>query len=506
VEGHVFVLTPTGKDASLICSALADAGLPALACANVHEVGERAADGVDALVVAEEALAAPASLQQLAQLLQRQPTWSDLPMLLLTRKGRPLLRLDVIEALGNVTLIERPTQLVTLIRAVRTALRNRGRQYEMREADRRKDEFLAMLAHELRNPLAPIANAAHLLGSAELHEPRLKLSVGVLQRQARQLSRLVDDLLDVARISQGKITLQRAKHDLRSLVSAGVETGLPQIEAMGHQVEVLLPDEPLWVDADAVRIAQCVANLVTNAAKYTPPKGRIVVRLDDDAGQACIAVEDNGIGFDPAQAEHLFGLFEQVDTAQHRSQGGLGLGLAIVRSFAEMHDGTVSARSDGPGRGARFEIRLPLRSAGAGEAASSALAHDDDARVEPLAVLVVDDNQDATDSMAEILLALGHDVRKAYRGADALSALAGWIPQLAILDLGLPDMSGHELAQAILVRTAPARPRLIALTGWGQPADLERSRGAGFDHHLTKPADVHRLLAIIDELAARRAA
>lgn len=497
---RVFVLAPSGKDARLIGSVLQRAQIEPVVCEDSTTLVQRAQDGIGALVAADEALMATSCLRTLLTFLQAQPAWSDLPVILLTKKGRSVLTASVVEALGNVSPIDRPTQVASFVSAVRTALRNRQHQYEIREMDRRKDEFLAMLAHELRNPLAPISNAGHILSSLGLNAPKAKLAVSVLQRQTRQLSRLVDDLLDVARISRGKIELQLATHDLRDLVNAGVETSLPQVEAMGHRLDVELPDQVVPVVADGARIAQCVTNLVTNAAKYTPRNGQLRVTLERAGDRAEVAVEDDGIGFEPDQAERLFELFSQIQEGRERAQGGLGLGLAIVKSLVQMHGGSVTAVSEGPHTGSVFSFRIPIApSALQGPAEASAAASAPAAK--GMEIVVVDDNVDAAESTAELLRIWGHEARSAHSAGQALQMLAEWRPKLAILDIGLPDMSGHDLARAITAALGEARPVLVALSGWGQQADLEQSRLAGIDHHLTKPMDVSQLEAILKSIA-----
>jgi signal transduction histidine kinase len=503
MERRVFVLAPSGKDAQLICGALANAHIEVVACASAPEVVEQARQGIGALVLAEEALKDAASLWHLYGLVETQPTWSDLPVVLLTQRGRlSQLAAAAIHKLGNVTTLERPTQVSTLVSTVRTALRTRERQYDMRQADVRKDMFLATLAHELRNPLAPLSNGLHLLQTPEVEPEQQRWAIDVMQRQTTHLSRLVDDLLDVARITRGKIVLQKEPADLRELVNDAIETSRPVIDAMGHRFEAALPGEPVWVDADRTRIAQCVSNLLTNAAKYTPRGGRIELALKAGAQEAEISVRDNGIGFAPLEAPRLFEVFAQVEHAVPRAQGGLGLGLSIVKALVEMHGGTVRAHSDGDGEGAEFTLRLPRQPGADAQPPAAAPANSVSTRG-CCRVLVVDDNRDSADSMAELLNACGHETRTAYSGGAAMALLRDWKPQLALLDIGLPDMSGHELARRIREAQQPDPPVLVALTGWGQQADVARSAEAGFEHHLTKPADIATLLAVVDRAIAR---
>ncbi|AKJ26720.1 hybrid sensor histidine kinase/response regulator [Caldimonas brevitalea] len=501
MERRVFVLAPSGKDAVLIEAALQHSRIEVLRCAHAHDAVQHAHDGIGALVVAEEALKEAAALRMLQQLVDTQASWSDLPVLLLSQRGRlSALASRAARVLGNVTVLERPTQVATLVSAVRTALRTRERQYEVRHADVQKDMFLATLAHELRNPLAPLSNALHLLQAGRLSEQQQQWATGVMQRQVGQLSRLVDDLLDVARITRGKIVLQKERLDLRDAIQAAVETSLPQIDAMRHRLSVDLPPQPVWADADRTRIAQCVANLLTNAAKYTPRQGEIRLSACLEDQDVLICVQDNGIGFPPHEARRLFDVFAQVDGALGRAQGGLGLGLSIVKALVEMHGGSVHAESEGEGHGARFEIRLPVVSDDPGAGPGGTEVRTARGTV-ACRVLVVDDNRDSADSMAQVLRSDGHEVHIAYNGHEALRIISHWKPQLALLDIGLPDLSGHELARRLREQCGADCPVLVALTGWGQPTDVSRSAAAGFEHHLTKPADLDALLALVDRVA-----
>jgi signal transduction histidine kinase len=498
-EREIFVLAPSGKDARLIDAALRQVGIAVRLCTDATSAAEEAADGIGTLLLAEEALRDSSALAALRTLVKRQPSWSDLPVLLLTLRGRlsPVAR-QAVDQLGNVTVLQRPTSVATLLSSASSALRTRERQYQTREAEVRKDLFLATLAHELRNPLAPLSNALHLLGSTEPTDERQRRALPLMQRQVAQLSHLVDDLLDVARITRGKITLRTEPLDLRQAVQQAVENCLPVIEAMDHRFQLDLPAQPLWVEADRTRIVQCVANLLTNAAKYTPRQGHIALELTRSGPSAVLRVRDNGIGFPAGEAPHLFDVFAQVASAAQHAQGGLGLGLSIVKAMIDLHGGRVAAHSDGEGRGACFELALPLMSAAPAE--SPRPAEPDTAPTGTCRVLVVDDNRDSADSLSELLQSCGHETRTAYSGGQALDVAAQWTPQIALLDIGLPDMSGHELARQLLARAVTPRPVLVALTGWGQPADVARAVEAGFDHHLTKPADVDALLSLVDSV------
>ncbi|MCW7538453.1 ATP-binding protein [Aquabacterium sp. A7-Y] len=509
MERRVFVLAPSGKDARLIEAALQRSQFEVLRCSSAFDVVQQAAAGIGALLLAEEAVNDLVAMRTLERLVEQQPAWSDLPVLLLSQRGRlSELANSAVSRLGNVTVLERPTQVATLVSAVRTALRTRERQYENRQADVQKDMFLATLAHELRNPLAPLSNALHLLRSGRISEQQQHWATGVMQRQVDQLSRLVDDLLDVARITRGKIVLQKEHFDLREAIHAAAETSGPQIDAMQHTLRIELPPEPLWVDADRTRMAQCVSNLLTNAAKYTPREGLIVLEAHEEGPmngrEVRVSVRDNGIGFPPQEARRLFEVFAQVDGATGRAQGGLGLGLSIVKALIELHGGSVHAVSEGESRGATFTLRVPAVRAGVAAAEDRAAA----TAARPggsCRVLVVDDNRDSADSMAQLLNSCGHETRTAYSATDGLRLAAEWRPQLALLDIGLPDMSGHLLAGRLReALPGEQQPVLVALTGWGQPIDITRSVEAGFDHHLTKPADLDALLGLVEGLCRRK--
>jgi PAS domain S-box-containing protein len=370
----------------------------------------------------------------------------------------------------------------------------RAEEDALRIADKRKDEFIATLAHELRNPLAPIRNAVELIARSGPLPPALTRIAEILDRQSRHLSRLVDDLLEVSRITQGKLLLQRATVSLSECVQDAVHAARPTLEAAGHQLTVHPSAEPLKADADATRITQAVVNLLNNASKFTPRGGHIDVSSWREDGHACICVSDDGIGIAPEHLRSIFGMFSQVSSARERSHGGLGIGLALVRGFVELHGGKVEARSDGIGKGSRFVMRLPLLRSESPEADAGLK----DARPQMLQrVLVVDDNVDAANSLAALLSHDGHDVRVAHGGEEALRLAFEFEPEAVLLDIGMPGMNGLEVARE-LRRRMGAGVRLIAVTGWGQVQDRERTREAGFDFHLTKPidqAEVEGLLA-----------
>ncbi|HZU36375.1 MAG TPA: ATP-binding protein [Gemmataceae bacterium] len=358
----------------------------------------------------------------------------------------------------------------------------------LREADRRKDEFLATLAHELRNPLAPIRNALQILKLPRVDPATANRSREMMERQVQHLVRLVDDLLDVSRVMRGKITLHRERVELATIVARAVETAQPLIEAQGHDLSVTMPPESLPVDADPVRLAQVVGNLLTNAAKYTEPGGRIELRAERQDREVVLRVRDTGIGIAPEMLPKIFDLFVQVDHAATKSQGGLGIGLTLVRNLVEMHRGTVQVHSAGLGMGSEFVVRLPLmdqETATPKQPCEQGWTPASSGR----RLLVVDDNQDAADSLAVLLRLQGHEVEVAHDGAAALELAQDYRPEIVFLDLGMPGMDGYEVARRLRQQPGLEQVRLAALTGWGQQEDRRRTAAAGFDHHLVKPVE-----------------
>ncbi|MFP5393360.1 MAG: MASE4 domain-containing protein [Gammaproteobacteria bacterium] len=355
-------------------------------------------------------------------------------------------------------------------------------------ADQRKDEFLATLAHELRNPLAPIRNAAVLLSRMPGLPANIERTLAVIDRQSRHLARLVDDLLEVSRITQGKVSLRKAEVSLLDCLSDALNAVDATLKAAGHEVLVNLPDDPLYACADATRMVQCFLNLLNNAIKFTPRGGVISVSAERRPGQAKISISDSGIGIAPEHLKHIFGLFSQVAPALERSQGGLGIGLSLVKGFVELHGGTVEARSEGTGTGSTFTVCLPLLERPTLAPADMPRAHRE-ARQHPRRVLVVDDNRDAATSMVALLQAVGHQVREAHDGQEGLRQAFDFEPEIVLLDLGMPRLSGFDVARELRARAAQPAPRIIAVTGWGQESDRRLTREAGFDFHLTKPVN-----------------
>jgi len=377
----------------------------------------------------------------------------------------------------------------------------------LREADRRKDEFLAMLAHELRNPLAPIRNALQVMKSLEPKEPRFEWSRAVIERQIGQMARLLDDLLDVARIMQGKVTLKPERIALAGIVERALESSQPLIKERRQELAVTLPETPHWLEGDPVRLAQTLSNLLNNAAKYTGEGGRISLSASREGSEAVIRVGDNGVGIAAELLPRIFDPFAQADHSLAHAQGGLGLGLPLARQLAEMHGGTVTGASAGLGLGSEFTLRLPLaqeRPPPAEEPTKTAGA--DTEKPRRLRILVVDDYADAAETLAIWLRLLGHEVMSADSGARALECAARFRPQVVLLDIGLPDMDGYAVAQALRQSPETRQAVLAALTGYGQGEDVRRSRAAGFDYHLLKPVPPEELSAILASVEARQGA
>jgi PAS domain S-box-containing protein len=387
-------------------------------------------------------------------------------------------------------------QVVRMVGSMMDVTERKRVEQELREADRRKDEFLATLAHELRNPLAPIRNAVQVLRVKGPHEPELVWGRDVIDRQVRHMARLLDDLLDISRLTRNTLELRRERVALSDVIATALETSGPVIEAAGHRLEVVLPAEPIALDADPVRLAQVFANLLNNAAKYTDAGGRIWLTAECRGDSVEVAVQDTGIGFSEEARVRLFHMFSQATPALKRAQGGLGIGLALVRGIVELHDGEIEAHSEGPGRGSRFTVRLPVAEMTTTKGAAS-VPTGSIGRARGRRVLVADDMRDSADTLARMLVLLGHEVRTVYDGVEAVEELERFEPDVVLLDIGMPRLNGYEAARRIRQRLGSA-VRLIALTGWGQYEDRQRSREAGFDHHLVKPVDPEMLGRLID--------
>jgi PAS domain S-box-containing protein len=381
------------------------------------------------------------------------------------------------------------------------AVENARLYQTVREADRRKDEFLALLGHELRNPLAPIRTSLHVLKLPGADAVIARRAREMMERQVEHLVRLVDDLLDVSRIMRGKVELRREPVEMATVVARAVETSQPVLDAEGHRLTVAVPPEPLWVDGDPVRLAQVVSNLLNNAAKYTERGGQVWLTAAREGGEAVVRVRDSGIGIAPQLLPRLFDMFFQAERRTKDSQGGLGIGLSLVRGIVEQHGGTVEAQSEGLGKGSEFVVRLPLLVKDEDRADQGDANRAPPGKPAPRRVLVVDDNVDAADSLAMLLRLQGQDVHVAYDGPSALAQAEADPPDIAFLDLGMPKMDGYELARSFRTHPTLKGVLLVALTGWGLPEDRQRTKEAGFDRHLVKPVEA----AALDELLAGRA-
>jgi len=506
-DRRVLFLAATSRDAATTGAMLSPLGIHLTICRTFEKLLEGIRAGCGAVLLPEEAVSSSHNVA-LRSALALQPPWSDLPILLLTRPGADSAESgEAVRSFGNVMLLERPLRLATLVTSVRTALRARDRQYQLRDillertraeealrlADRRKDEFLATLGHELRNPLAPLLTALPLLKAAGGDDPTIARTSIVMERQINHLVRLVNDLLEVSRITRGLIQVEREPVDLAYVIHSAVDTSRPLIDAAGHTLHVDVPAEPVTVYGDAIRLTQVVANLLTNAAKYTNAGGQIWVRVWRESKTAIVSVRDNGIGIPPDQLASVFEMFTQVDRSSRLAQGGLGIGLTLVRSLVGLHGGTVRAHSRGAGTGSEFIVELPSVAAlapGAG--------HAKDLEAFPSKrILIVDDNRDAADTLGALLGTLGANVAVVYTGPAALEAFDTFGPDVVILDIGMPEMDGYDVARRVRSKAGGGHVLLIALTGWGHNHDKERARGAGFDHHVVKPPDIDALRELV---------
>ncbi len=519
---RVVILLPTGKDAALTAAVFGEAAIESVVCPHVACVDEVLQEGAGVLLIAEEAIAGD-GLHLLATAVSRQPTWSDLPVLLLTRYGADSATVGkAVHTLGNVTLLERPVRPATLLSNVRAALKTREWQYRvggyleeqkrtnvqleesiqerarveeaLRDADRRKDEFLATLAHELRNPLAPIRNSLHILRLSTGRDPAAEQVCEMIERQVGYLVRLVDDLLEVSRITRGKVELRMEPVELAAVIRSAVEASRPLIQASGHRLAISLPPQPLILVGDPVRLTQIFANLLNNAAKYMNQGGQIWLSAKRENGNVSVCVRDTGIGITAEMLPHIFKMFTQVDRSQRQSQGGLGIGLTLVKTLVEMHGGKVQARSPGLDQGSEFVVSFPLST---DHFALEKRAPETRVSVLPnRRVLVVDDNRDAAVSLGKLLGVLGAEVQVAHDGPSALAVVPTFRPNVVLLDIGMPGMNGYEVARRIREQPDGRNLMLIALTGWGQEQDRRLASEAGFDHHLLKPADVSALKSL----------
>jgi signal transduction histidine kinase/CheY-like chemotaxis protein len=488
MENRVLIYAPSGQDAVLASKMLTLAKVDNLVAGSAAELAEQLRRGVGAVLTVEEALS-NAGLKTIGEFVQSQPGWSDVPIVLLTNRGPDSLSVrQAIGVLGNVTLLERPVRTLTLITSLQSVLRARAKQYQVRETDRRKDEFLASLGHELRNPLAPIRTSMGVLTHLYPDQAPVKKVSEVVERQVAHLTRLVDDLLDVARINSGKIELQRAPTTFAAVIGHVIELCSAAAAAKRIRIDQLLPSAQVALFADYARVVQIVSNILSNAIKFTPLDGVITVRAEVANGCLHIRIKDSGIGLEADALDTIFGMFEQSRPPSDQIASGLGIGLSLSRQFAEMHGGSVRASSGGLGKGSEFVVSLPVLSA-----APARAGHDDAGGVALVdlrpKVLVVDDNRDAADSLQALFEMENCEVAIAYDGAEAVLAAEQTMPDMIVMDLGMPRMDGYEAARRIRRQPGSKEVLMIALTGWGQSDARQRTIEAGFDHHLIKPVN-----------------
>ena len=372
----------------------------------------------------------------------------------------------------------------------------------LKQADRSKNEFLATLAHELRNPLAPIRAAVKILQLKANPTPESQSALEVIERQTRQMTRLIDDLLDIARITSNKLDLRNERIELGEVLNAAVETSRPLIEQRGHELIVKVPEDPIFLDGDLVRLAQVISNLLNNAAKYTERGGRIWLAAAKKGNDAVIKVRDTGIGIPAEMLPKIFEMFAQADRSTNGSPGGLGIGLTLVKRLVEMHGGTIAVHSDGRGKGSEFVVRVPVASSRlpTEEISTKGKHGSENGKSSSVRILVVDDNHDSADSMGLLLKLLGNEVRIVHDGQAAVDVANEFEPRVVLLDIGLPEMNGYEAARKIREQPWGNRATLIAVTGWGHEVDRQRSKNAGFDHHLVKPVDPDALTKLLSSL------
>jgi signal transduction histidine kinase/ActR/RegA family two-component response regulator len=493
---RVLVFAPRGRDAELACAVLAKHDIEAVRCGNARALVAKLGEGAGCTLVTTDVL--DHDLQrELGALLAEQPPWSDAPFVVLA-SGTGAAR-DSAFDLGNVTVLERPIAPQTLLTAVRAALRGRRRQYDARRAIMQRDQFLAMLGHELRNPLSAIVLASHPLPMSTAVLAQTEKRLAIIARQAQHLTHLVNDLLDVARVSTGKVQLRREAVD----IGATIRNCLESLEARAHERSlafVAAPASDVIIEGDAGRIEQVIGNLVTNAIKYSPV-GRTIAVSSAVHGDWCeIRVRDQGIGIAPDMIEHVFDLFAQADGSLDRSEGGMGIGLALVDRLVRLHGGTVSVTSAGIGLGSEFVVRLPI---GHPPVKLASVPHAGDDAGPPLRVVVVDDNADLLELTSVMLREIGCVVETAVDGEEGLARIVAMRPDLALVDIGLPKLDGFEVAKLVRERGQPIV--LVAVSGYGQRHDKERSAAAGFDQHLTKPVTPPTLIGLVSEVRAELA-
>jgi signal transduction histidine kinase/ActR/RegA family two-component response regulator len=500
---RLLIVAPIGRDAELMCSHLQAAGLDCTVCTDLDSACLEFAEGAGALIVTEEALQAEQTFR-LVKALDQQPPWSDVPIIVLA--GEPSFEMKQrsfgpLSTRTNVTFIDRPVRIKSLVSAAQSALHARERQYQIRDLMEKlearvheRDRFLAILGHELRNPLGAI------LLAAQMKDDDGKLDgdhAALIERQSKHLTRLVNDLLDLSRVVSGKIVLKQQTLDLSSVVRQALEILHNSAARQNVAVEVRFADGALPVHVDPVRADQIVSNVLSNAIKYTPAGGRVIVTLDSDGIDAIVRVKDDGVGIDPTRIDTIFELFAQAENAIGRAQGGMGIGLALVRNLLQLHGGSISVSSDGIGHGSEFVVRFPLADQTA-VVTEARLAAAESRDGQTRHIVIVEDNDDVRELLRLKLKRLGHAVNAVGDGNAGVVAIVDGKPDLALVDIGLPGLDGYQVAARVRESLGPTVV-LVAVSGFGQPEDKRKALDAGFDEHITKPADVQD----IENLLAR---
>lgn len=512
---HILVLAPLGRDAELACKILGQYGVSCVNCESIDELVEGIENGAGSALVTEEALS-PGALERLTGVLDGQPKWSEFPIMVFTSQTDLDSRsrsLNGFASRVNVTLVDRPIRINTLVSAARSVLRARQHQYEVRDLleeledrIRERDQFLAMLGHELRNPLYAIVLASE---DAVPEKQEVAEKLEIIRRQSKRLQKLVDDLLDISRVTRGKIALDRKILDLRTLVRRCADEMLPTARRESRQLTINVPEEPVLAPIDGIRMEQVLINLIANSLKYTEPGGVIEVSVESDRDSAVLRVSDDGEGIEPELLPHIFELFTQAGTRVDVHQGGLGIGLTLVKSLVDLHGGTVEASSDGPGTGTQITVRLPSADRVDRSQPSEAAERDekspqrDDENLSrekrSLLILLIEDNDDIRKLLASRLERMGHQVLEEETGNEGVESALEKRPDVAVVDIGLPGLDGYGVARQIREKLAD-EIYLIAVTGYGQPEDRLKALDAGFDEHLTKPVKSHDLEKIFCRL------
>jgi signal transduction histidine kinase/CheY-like chemotaxis protein len=503
LEYRILIYAPGGKDAQIASQVIAAADVASTICSSYAELIAEITKGCGAVLTVEEVFSENA-LAQLEQFVAGQPTWSDLPILLMTYHGADSARIDnAVRALGNLTLLERPVRTAALVSAVRSALRARTRQYQVRETDQRKDEFLASLGHELRNPLGPIRASMQVLKRMYPASSGVTQVREVVDRQVAHLTRLVDDLLDVARITSGKVELQRERVTLESVIVNAVEMSTPILAKFNQTLEIKKPEKEALLDADPVRLVQSLSNILGNAAKYSREPAKICLTVSVRHEKVVFSIRDSGIGLAKESLSRIFDMFTQNAPAPGRILDGLGIGLSLAKRFTEMHGGTIEAKSAGVGKGCEFILTLPIVIAKpTADQLNERALNDENLVHASRKILFVDDNQDGADVLKLLFESDGFTASTAYNGIEAIEAVKQSPPDIIVMDIGMPGMDGYEAARRIRKQPAGKDILMIALTGWGQESARHLTHEAGFDHHMVKPVNFDALKKILNPAQA----